>query len=165
MKSLAPPDLHHLRAALGWLELGRHLEANEELEKIMAPLRAHPDVLKVRWRIYAKAERWDACLEIARALTDMEQDKPGGWIDHAQSLHRLDRTQEAYDLLASAVSRFPDQTTIFYHLAVYGCHLRRLREAGKWLERAFEIGDAKQIKLKALDDPDLEPLWAEIGEI
>jgi len=68
-------------------------------------------------------------------------------------------------LLASAVSRFPDQTTIFYHLAVYGCHLGRPREARKWLERAFDVGDAGQIKLKALDDPDLEPLWAEIGEI
>src|SRR3989442_12112403 len=101
MKPLAPPDLQHLQAALGWLELGRHLEANEELEKIMAPLRAHPDVLKVRWRIYAKAERWwDACLEIARALTEMEPDKPGGWIDHAQNLNRLNRTQQAYRLLA-----------------------------------------------------------------
>lgn len=67
--------------------------------------------------------------------------------------------------LGSAVSRFPNQTTVFYHLTVYGCHLRRLRDAMKWLERAFEIGDATQIKLKALDDPDLEPLWVEIGEI
>ena len=152
-------------AAIGWLELGKPIEANEELEKITPRLRAHPDVLKVRWRVYAMAKRWDACFEIARAITDMEPDKPGGWIDQAQSLHRLNRTPEAYDLLASAANRFPDQTTIFYHLAVYGCHLRRLREARKWLERAFEIGDAKQIKLKALDDPHLEPLWAEIGEI
>jgi len=162
---LEPPDLYHLRAAVGWLELDRHIEANDELEKITAQLRAHPDVLKVRWRVYAKAERWDACFEIARALTEMEPEKPGGWIDHAQSLHRLNRTQEAYDLLASAAGRFPDQTTVFYHLAVYGCRLLRLREASKWLERAFEIGDAKQIKLKALDDPDLKPLWAEFGEI
>ena len=165
MKPLESPDIHHLQAAIGWLELGRHIDANEELEKITARLRAHPDVLKVRWRVYAMAKRWDACFEIARAITDMEPDKPGGWIDHAQSLHRLNRTPEAYDLLASAANRFPDQTTIFYHLAVYGCHLRRLREARKWLERAFEIGDAKQIKLKALEDPDLEPLWVEIGEI
>ena len=162
---LEPPDLHHLRAAAGWIELGRHIEANDELEKITAQLRAHPDVLKVRWRVYAKAERWDACFEIARALTEMEPEKPGGWIDHAQSLHRLNRTQEAYDLLASVVSRFPDQTTMFYHLAVYGCHLQRLREAGTWLMRAFEIGDAKQIKLKALHDPDLERLWVEIREV
>ena len=34
MKSLQPPDSYYLRAAIGWLELGNHLEANEELEKI-----------------------------------------------------------------------------------------------------------------------------------
>ena len=47
MKPLEPPYLYHLRAAIGWLELGRHIEANEELEKITERLRAHPDVLKV----------------------------------------------------------------------------------------------------------------------
>src|SRR5437016_1324263 len=126
--SIRSRDSFHLQAAIGWLELGRHIEANEELENITTHLRAHPDVLKVRWRIYAKAERWDAHLEITRALTDMEPDEPGGWID-AQSLHWLNRTQEVYDALASVAGRFPDQTTVFYHLAVYSCHLRRLREA------------------------------------
>ena len=50
---LQPPDSMHLTAAQGWLELGNHEEAFEELEKIDAPLRGHPDVLEVRWGIYA----------------------------------------------------------------------------------------------------------------
>jgi hypothetical protein len=33
------------------------------------------------------------------------------------------------------------------------------------LEKALEAGDAKQVKLMALEDPDLEPLWAEISKI
>jgi hypothetical protein len=37
--------------------------------------------------------------------------------------------------------------------------------AKAWLEKAFEIGDAKEMKLAALDDPDLEPLWRGIGSI
>jgi hypothetical protein len=45
VKPLDLPDIHHLRAAQGWLELGNHLEANEELEKIAPALRAHPSVL------------------------------------------------------------------------------------------------------------------------
>jgi len=158
MPELDRSDKVHLDAAQGWLGLGDHIQANEELEKITPQLRAHPDVLRVRWRVYAQAKKWGACCEIGRTLTELEPDKPGGWNDHAQSLHRLDRTEEAYDLLASAASRFPDQPTIFYHLAVYGCHLRKLSEAWNWLKRAFEIGDAKQIKLKALHDSDLEPL-------
>ena len=110
-------DRLHLDAAEGWLGLRDYLEANEELERITARLRAHPDVLKVRWRVYAMAKRWDACLDIARALTDMEPDQPGGWIDHAQSLHRLDRMAEAYEVLSSVAERFPENTTVFYHLA------------------------------------------------
>jgi hypothetical protein len=34
MKHLQPPNSHHLQAAIGWLELGNHKEANEELEKV-----------------------------------------------------------------------------------------------------------------------------------
>jgi hypothetical protein len=37
--------------------------------------------------------------------------------------------------------------------------------AWKWLEAAFDLSGAKQVKLMALNDPDLEPLWTEIGEI
>jgi hypothetical protein len=51
-KPLEPPDSIHLQAAQGWLELGDHIEASEELEKITPQLRAHPDVLKARWEVY-----------------------------------------------------------------------------------------------------------------
>ena len=36
------------------------------MEKIDAPLRGHPDVLEVRWGIYASIEKWEYCLEIER---------------------------------------------------------------------------------------------------
>jgi predicted Zn-dependent protease len=87
-------------------------------------------VLKVRWRVYGNAKKWDVCLNIARAMTELEPDKPGVWIDYAQSLHRLKRTQEAYDLLASVSDRFHQHPTVFYHLAVYACQLHRL---GSWI--------------------------------
>jgi hypothetical protein len=56
MKPLEPPDSHYLQAAQGWLELGNPTEANEELQKITAPNRGHPDVLQLRWQIYAQAK-------------------------------------------------------------------------------------------------------------
>jgi len=165
MRALESPDIDHLRSAVGWLELGNYVEVDAELDEIASRLRAHPDVLKVRWRVYAKAKKWDVCLEIARTVTDLEPEKPGGWLDYAQSLHRLDRTQESYAVLSSVADRFPEHPTVFYHLAVYGCHLHKLGEAWTWLERAFNVGDTNQIKLTALDDPDLEPLWTEIAEV
>ncbi len=46
-----------------------------------------------------------------------------------------------------------------YNLASYECKLGRLPEAKAWLEKAFQAGDSRVLKLMALDDPDLEPLW------
>jgi hypothetical protein len=68
MKQLGLNDQRHLEAAHGWFELGNHLEANEELERITPENRACPAVLEVRWQIYAKAGKWGAALDIASAL-------------------------------------------------------------------------------------------------
>ena len=57
MNNLPLPDRRHLDAAEGWLGLGDHLAANEELVQITPELRAHPDVLQVRLQIYWKAKK------------------------------------------------------------------------------------------------------------
>ena len=68
LKPLELQDQRHLQAAEHWLELGNHLEANEELEHITAEHHAHPAVLEVRYQIYDKVEKWDAALDIASGL-------------------------------------------------------------------------------------------------
>jgi hypothetical protein len=52
-----------------------------------------------------------------------------------------------------------------YNLACYACQLGKHEEAWEWLEDTFDLGNSKTVKLMALEDPDLEPFWAEIGEI
>jgi len=42
--------------------------------------------------------------------------------------------------------------------------LGNLAGARDWLAKAIALGDATEIKTRALDDPDLEPLWTKIGE-
>jgi hypothetical protein len=49
-------DKFHLRAAVGWLELGNHIEADAELDNISPEWRACPAVLEVRWHIYSEAK-------------------------------------------------------------------------------------------------------------
>lgn len=165
MKELSPPDLLHLRAAEGWLELGNQIEAFEELERISPRLRVQPDVLELRWQIYAKEKKWEAGVNIARAITKLAPSRPHGWIHLAYSLHELNRTKEAREALLPVVDRFSEEPVMRYNLACYECQLGNLEEAELLLERAFESGDAKQMKLMALDDPDLEPLWNKIGEL
>lgn len=57
------------------------------------------------------------------------------------------------------VDKFPISATMRCNLACYECRLGRLEQAKMWLEKAFELGDAKQMKLAALDDPGLGLLW------
>ena len=165
MTPLEPPDSFHLVAAQGWLELGNHIEANEELEKIAPELRAHPNVLKLRWEIYAAAKKWERALDIAAALIQLEPEELLGWVHRSYALHELKRTAEARDNLLRVVDRFPQSATMRYNLACYESQLGNLERAKQWLEKAFELGDAREMKLASLQDPDLEPLWKDIGKI
>jgi predicted Zn-dependent protease len=154
-----PADSFHLQAAQGWIELGNHLEANEELEQIAASLRSHPDVLELRFQIYAAEEKWEACMDIAAALVKLAPKRPVGWIYRASALHELKRTVQARDELLPAARKFPKDWLVRYNLARYACRLCKLAEARVWLGQAFELGDPKKLKIMALEEADLEMIW------
>jgi len=168
---LEPPDSHYLRAAEGWLELGHPSEASQELRKINPELRGHPEVLEVRWQVCAQSEKWNPCAEIGKALVELAPDRVASWIYRAYGLRRATggSLQVAWDALLPAVEKFPEDHVISFNLACYACQMGRLPEARIWLKRALEIAekDGKQnlVWLRALDDPDLEPLWEDIGTI
>src|SRR5450759_509766 len=137
MKPLEPPDSIYLTAAEGWLGLGNQIESFEELERISPQLRAHPDVLEIRWQIYAKEKKWEACVDIARAIAKLVPSHPHAWIHLAYSLHGLTRTKEAKEVLLPVVDKCADENLIRYNLACYECLLGNLKEAKTWLEKAI----------------------------
>ena len=151
----------HLKAAVGWIQLGDYDSANDELEKIRAEWRAHPDVLELRWLIYSHHEQWDACLDIASAVVKMAPDRVSGWVHKAYSLRRANGcgVEKAKPVLLEAAKLFPDGDMIQYNLACYCAQLGQLDAAQEHLGKSYELGDAQQIKLMALDDEDLKPLW------
>ncbi len=160
-----PPDSHHYQAAMGWLELDNHLEANEELEQISPLNRAHPDVLELRWKVYQKAMRWEVCAELAGAMTLKAPADPRGLIYLAQTHYRQKQYQSAYDVLAPASLRFSDNWWVWYDLACYACLLGKYEEARACLDRAFSLDQGNEAKLKSLEDPDLKGLWGGIGSL
>lgn len=157
--AVSPNDRRQLEAAQGWLELGDWNEANEELERITPQQRAHPDVLRMRVEVYSAAKKWDYVVEVASALCRMVPSEPFGFLRLAFALHELKRTREALNVLLPVADKFPEVWTIPYNLACYCCQLGDLIGARDWLAQAFGIGGAKEIKLQALEDPDLAPLW------
>jgi predicted Zn-dependent protease len=162
LKPLEPPDRLRLQDAEGWIGLGDYASANDELEQISPASRDHPDVLQLRWRMCAKAEKWDTCLDIATALTTLMPERRFGWIHRAHSLHRLGRTQEAKDLLVSVVNDFGSNSTVPFHLARYCCGLGQADEAFRWLEKAVAAADNPEkllrLRKQVLEDPALELL-------
>ena len=161
LAQLQHPDPMHLEAAAGWIQLGDYNSANDELEKIRAEWRTHPDVLDLRWLIYSHHKQWDACLDIASAIVKIASDRVWGWVHKAYALRRATGggIEKAKPVLLEAAKLFPDDDIIQYNLACYCAQLGQLNAAQEHLDKSYELGDAKQIKLMALDDDDLKPLW------
>jgi predicted Zn-dependent protease len=167
IKPLEPPDTHHLSAAQGWLELGNHIDANNELDEITPELRAHPAVLSVRYDVYAQAKKWNEAAEIAGALVKLMPEQSFTWICWAYATRRKTDggIPEAKKILLEAESKFPAEYLLRYNLACYECQSGNLKEAMMWLQKAIDMAGKNDIRKIALDDPDLEPLWVNISEI
>ena len=62
------------------------------------------------------------------------------------------------------LDKFPKEYIMRYNLACYAAQLGNLKEARDWLQKAIDLAGTNEVKLMALNDPDLEPLWREIGK-
>jgi Flp pilus assembly protein TadD len=168
MKPVEPPDSHHLSAAFGWLGLGDWREADKDLEKISPASRSHPAVLAVKYEVYARpGGKWDLADEVARELIQFQPDDAQYWIWHAYSTRRMPGggIPQATDILTRARRLFPDEPLITYNLGCYECQMGDLEAAWSWLEKTFAVGNSKVFKMMALEDHDLEPLWAKIRQM
>lgn len=167
MQRLPPPDSHRLSAATGWLELGCPEEAVVELDGIQPENRQHPDVLELRWQLYADAHEWSAAVTTGRTLIEQAPKLVTGWLHHAYALRRAPGggLEPALAALLPAADQFPGESIVPYNLSCYACQLGRLPEALAWLDRAFKVGDKADLKSMALDDEDLKALWPEIQKL
>jgi predicted Zn-dependent protease len=165
MRALSHIARWHLNAAEGWLGLGNFNEARAELKRISAAFRDHPDVLEVRFLMNAVLRRWDPALNIARTLTRVAPERLTGWVATANALHGLNQTHRALKTLVSVSDRFPDNSTVPYNLACYSARLGKVGEACDWLKRALRIDGSRELKLMALRDPDLSPIWENVDTI
>ena len=162
---LEPPDIHHVRAALGWLELGNPAEAGDELARVSAANLHHPDVLEVRWAVCAEGKSWEAAAEVAESLVAAAPERASGWVHRAYAVRRVrgGGLEQAEKLLLAALDKFPKESLIPYNLACYAAQLGRLEEAWDWLLRAAGVeGRLEGVRERGLDDADLEPLWEKL---
>ena len=105
------------------------------------------------------------CQQVANALCRMLPDSSFGPLHLSHSLRQLERTKEAIDALLPIADKFPDEWRIGYQLACYFCVLGERNEAFEWLGLAIDVAGKADIRLKALEEPDLEAVWLDIAEI
>lgn len=163
MNKLEPTDVDRLNSALSWLGLGSWKEALQEFDKLGKDAKAHPDSLEVQCLIYERAGRLDMSAETARELVRHAPERSFGWFHLAFALDQLKLTSHAYDTLLQVLERFPNDWQMHYNMSCYACKLERWADCWFWLEKAFTIGDARQLTLIAMEDPDLQPYWKRMG--
>jgi tetratricopeptide (TPR) repeat protein len=162
---VSPRDKILLEAAIGWLMLGNSVEAFKELAQVSTEAREEPEALLILWDIQAHDRNWPAAVATADRLIRRSQDQPDGYIKRAYALHELKRSQEAWDTLHPQVQQFPDNWLIPYNLACYAAQLGRSTDALKWFRKALRIGDERELRSMALEDPDLAPIRPKIEKL
>lgn len=164
IKPLDVQDHFHLQAAEGWLGLGDIESASNELREVSPAEHKHPAVLSVQYHIHTRALQWDKAVEVANDLMKMLPDDPFVWVNLAYATRRKTggSIPEAKKILIGAEPKFPQHYLFPYNLACYCSQLGEFDEAKQWLKKASRI-DAAAIKKIAVDDPDLKPLWENMG--
>jgi hypothetical protein len=82
---------------------------------------------------------------------------------YAYAPRRTESIEKAREILLTALGAHPEEPTIHYNLACYECQLGNLSAAKEHLMKATKAD--QKFKLMTLEDPDLEPLWAEIDRL
>jgi predicted Zn-dependent protease len=147
----------HLQRAEGFLELGLHHEAWEELEKLEPAARAHPDVLSLRLDILLALERWEEAIALGTGCCRKWQTHDGFFLRTADALMRLADYEKATALLRSAQETLRSQAEYHYMIARAAALRGLLEDAKKALRDCFHRD--KFYRERALDDPDLRPVW------
>jgi tetratricopeptide (TPR) repeat protein len=158
---LEGPDQLHLRAAHGYIDLGMFEEANAELEEIDPFCRHLHGVLVARLGIYLGLKKWELLALVAKKLAEWNPKEPGFFVEFAYAIRRAESIHAARTILTRVAGLHPTDATIQFNLACYEAQMRSLDRAKAHLKRATEIEE--KIRLMALDDPDLEPLWASLA--
>ncbi|MDX1953512.1 MAG: hypothetical protein SFY81_15160 [Verrucomicrobiota bacterium] len=159
MDPIPKPFSFQVEAAEGWMMLGDPQSAAEELARLPAEYQDHPNTLAVKWSLHALLEQWEEAWQISRKLCDALPHCAGIWVCHAESTRKHKGIQEALNVLSGVAGKFPRDASVSYQLACLCTLTGHIEEARYYLKKAFVNGDAKKMRLTALRDPDLQPLW------
>ncbi len=143
-------------AAQGYVELGLHAEAREELSHLPQDAAERVDVIELMLLSLMGEQRWTHALALTQKLCTLEPGEPGGFIHAAYCLHELGRTEEALDLLSRGPAALRTKPVYYYNLGCYLACLGQDEKALRLLKQSFEMDGS--LRSHARKDPDLDGL-------
>jgi Tfp pilus assembly protein PilF len=164
------PPIHHsipsqldrrIQAAEGFLELGLPQLAEAELEKLEGDDRTSEATWVMRCRVYRASEQWEIMGEVAKHLVSLDPDVVEYWLDAAFATRKAGGVGLAHQVMTHAALRLPEEAQIRYHAACCAAQIGLFEQAKEHLQAA--VAKVYDLKHAALQDPDMEPLWASMG--
>ena len=149
-----------LQPAIGYFQLGMMEEANEEIAALQPEAKSERIVLTLQVDIYGGSSSWQRMREVAGFLTHEWPDDSQHWISLAYATRRCRSIMEAEVILLKAAELHPKEPMIHFNLACYAAQTGELVTARERLAQAEMLDPS--IRMMALEDPDLEPLWADL---
>ena len=157
---ILPPFERHLQAAVGYLELGLPVEAQEQLESIEPRMRGRVAVLIVRLGIFHALGAWGSMEAVAAQLCAQRPDESQWPLTLAYAVRCGRSLQDAQEILLVATRRFPKDAILHYNLACNAAQLGRLPAARDHLRRACRL--RRRLRAIAREDQELAPLHSEL---
>jgi tetratricopeptide (TPR) repeat protein len=100
---------------------------------------------------------------VAKKLAEHDPKNVQWAILWAYATRRADSIEAAKEILMQALQQHPDDAIVHFNLGCYASQLGDLTLAKAHLKRAFVI--EPNCRVMALSDPDLEPLWTQLGNL
>jgi tetratricopeptide (TPR) repeat protein len=160
-----PTVLSRLLSVLKWLDLGDSQSARQELRSIRPRWSDFPRIIKLKWCICAVDNEWHQALAWGRFLRQTVPQDASAWIQEAEALNALDRTQEAWEILLPASNIFGDEAAVPYLLACYSGRLGYVNGAKQWLRKAVEINPSIRMTFSVGNEPELRCVLVDSGSL
>lgn len=133
-------------------------DAAEELDAIDEKDRSSSEVLSMRVRLYSESKDWFEMEAISMRLVEQDPSGTFGWVNWAYALREMERAGEAKAVAIRGLELNPNEAVLWFNLACYCSLLGEVEESSNHLDKAISL--EKSFEAEAVDDPDLDNLWA-----
>jgi len=132
-------------------------DAWDELEELQPQFRHLSQVIILRVLILNNLGKWEEASIIGKGALRHYPEFGALYVATAHALRNCKGAAEARAMLVAGEPFLESEAVFHYLLACYDSALGNLEDAKEGVARAFEL--EKGLRVKALDEPDLAPLW------